>query len=355
MTTIYPVIMAGGAGTRLWPVSTSHYPKQFKALLGQRTLFQETVSRVQGGIDDVTFAAPSIIGGIRFGEMIEAQLTEMGVQPHRVVLEPFGRNTAAVAAVAAAIPDDPDALVLLLPSDHFMGDPEAFRRAIADAARHTADGWITTFGIDASHPETGYGYIRRGDVIDGALARCDAFVEKPNLETALQYLADGRYAWNAGIFLFPAKTMADELSAHAPQILETSLKALSSGAAEGSATVLDPDTFDVCPDDSIDYAVMEKTALGAVYGPLQCGWSDIGSWSALADLDPETQKGDVIAIDTQDCYLRSEDGTLIAAVGVSDLVVVSSGRSVLIAPKDRGQEGKAVVASLKSAGRTDKV
>ncbi len=373
--TIFPVIMAGGAGTRLWPMSTQSNPKQFQRLLGEHTLFQETVLRVRGAITgDVAFAAPSVIGGANYRELIEMQLAEVGVPAHRIVLEPFGRNTAPVAAVASAIAGDGpagegpadegsagnDRLVLLLPSDHFMGDAEAFRQAVAAAARATIDGGlVTTFGIEPTHPETGYGYIRRGAGIDGALSACDAFVEKPDRETALAYLADGRYAWNGGIFLFPPDVMARELAAHAPAILDATRAALEAGFAAGAAdhavTLLDPDLFRTCPDLSIDYAVMEKTRHAAVYGPLRCGWSDIGSWSALAGLDPEQQRGDVIAVGTEDCYLRSEDGTLLAAVGVSGLVVIACGGSVLVAPKDRVQEVKAVVTALRAAGRTDRL
>lgn len=353
--TVYPVIMAGGSGTRLWPVSTTANPKQFQRLLGELTLFQDTVLRVRGSVGEVVFAAPSVIGAQAYRELIEAQLAEIGVDAHRIVLEPFGRNTAPVAAVAAMLSDDPDALVLLLPSDHFMGDPDAFRNAIAAAAPATLrSSLITTFGIEPTHPETGYGYIRRGTALEGDLCHCDAFVEKPDRETAIGYLTDGRYAWNGGIFLFPPRAMAEELVAHAPAIFEATQAALEA-RNEGGTTLLDPALFEACPSDSIDYAVMEKTQRAAVFGPLQCGWSDIGSWSALAALDVSASRGDVIAIDTEDCYLRSEDGTLIAAVGVSGLVVVADGNSVLIAPKDRVQEVKAVVTALKSGGRDDKL
>ena len=355
MPTVHPVIMAGGSGTRLWPASTASNPKQFQTLIGDKSLFQETVLRVTGTEGEVSFAPPSVIGGTAFRDLIREQLAEIGIIPARIILEPFGRNTAAVAALAAAIPASEDDLVLLLPSDHFIADPAAFRRAIADAATHTQNGWITTFGISADRPETGYGYLRRGAEISGALAKCDAFVEKPNHATALEYLADGRYAWNAGIFLFPAKLMRQELAALAPKILEKSVASLVAGVTDGAVTELDPVTFDQCDSDSIDYAVMEHTQHAAVFGPLACGWSDIGSWSALAEQDRTDAADHVVSLDTEDCYIRSHDGQLIAAIGVSDLVIVSANGAVLVAPKSRDQEVKKVIEILKSSGRTDKL
>lgn len=357
MLTVYPVIMAGGSGTRLWPMSTTSNPKQFQALLGDQSLFQDTVQRVQGAFDGVTFAAPSVIAGRAYRDLVTAQLAAIDASPHRIILEPFGRNTAAVTAIAAAIPDDDeDALVLLLPSDHHMGNPDAFRRAVAAAAGPTLErGLITTFGIEPTEPETGYGYTRRGAAISGDLAHCEAFVEKPDLETAARYLADDRYAWNGGIFLFSAAIMRQELGAHAPAILDAAERSFDQGVTESAVTTLDADAFDTCPSESIDYAVMEKTSRAAVFGPLQCGWSDIGSWSALAALSPENQRGDVVAVDAANCYLRSEDGTLIAAVGVEDLVVVADGGTVLVARKDKVQDVKAVVNALKRQGRFEKL
>ncbi|MEM0985518.1 MAG: sugar phosphate nucleotidyltransferase [Pseudomonadota bacterium] len=355
--TVYPVIMAGGSGTRLWPLSTAGNPKQFQRLLGDRSLFQQTLARVIGRSGPITFALPSVIGGAGHANLIAEQLAEIDVTPHRVLLEPFGRNTTAVAAMAADLAEDPESLVLLLPSDHHMADPSAFRAAIAGAAPATLErGLITTFGIEPTHPETGYGYIRRGGAIDGSLSVCDAFVEKPDLETAIRYLADGNYAWNGGIFLFSPKTMGEELAAHAPEIRSITGRALEHGADTPSgARILDPGIFETCPSVSIDYTVMEKTTRAAVYGPLRCGWSDIGSWSALSDLDPVSERGDVVAIDTSDCYLRSEDGTLLTAIGLEGLVVIASGNTVLVAPKSRVQDVKTIVERLKKDGRDDAI
>ena len=355
MATIYPVIMAGGSGTRLWPVSRSHHPKQFQRMLGDRSMFQETVTRVQGAAGAHAFAPPSVIGGMRFEGLITDQLAEIGVAPASVILEPFGRNTAAVAAMAAAVPQEDDALVLLLPSDHFISEPQAFRDAVGAAADRAQDGYITTFGIAAREPETGYGYIRQGELMGGAVYHFDAFVEKPDLETAKSYVADGRYTWNAGIFLFPAGLMRQELQAHAPDILEASLAALDKGARNGAVTHLDPEVFNTCRDDSIDYAVMEKTRNGAVYGPLECGWSDIGSWKAIAELADTETVGDVISIDNEGCYLRSDGETLVTVVGMKDLLVIAHEGAVLVAPRERAQDVKKIVNTLKDADRKDRL
>lgn len=355
MATIYPVIMAGGSGTRLWPVSRSHHPKQFQRMLGERSMFQETARRVQGEAGHHRFAAPSVIGGKRFETLIMEQLAEIGAEAASVILEPFGRNTAAVAALAAAVPDEDGALVLLLPSDHFISEPQAFRDAVGAAADKAVDGYITTFGIAAREPETGYGYIRQGEHLGGSVYHFDAFVEKPDLETAKSYVADGRYTWNAGIFLFPANLMRKEMQVHAPDILDASLAALHAGARNGPVVHLDPTIFETCREDSIDYAVMEKTRSGAVYGPLECGWSDIGSWKAIAELADTDTVGDVISIDNKDCYLRGDGTTLIAVVGLEDTLVVAHEGAVLVAPRNRAQDVKKIVNILKDRQRQDRL
>lgn len=355
MAQIYPVIMAGGSGTRLWPVSRKHHPKQFQKMLGERSMFQETVRRVQGEAGSFYFAAPSVISGQAYDGLISDQLAEIGSDTGTVILEPFGRNTAAVAAIAAAIPDEEDALVLLLPSDHFISEPQAFRDAVGTAAATAAEGYITTFGIAAREPETGYGYIHRGDALAPDTYAFKAFKEKPDLETARHYVADGDYSWNAGIFLFPAATMREELAAHAPDIQETSLKALAAASKGEGGHLLDPDLFSEVRDDSIDYAVMEKTKRGAVYGPLECGWSDIGSWKAVAELSDASEIGNTICVDTENCYVRSDGDTLVTVVGVRDLLVIAHEGSVLVAPKDRAQDVKTIVNTLKADDRTDKL
>jgi len=355
MATIYPVIMAGGSGTRLWPVSRAHHPKQFQKMLGERSMFQETLRRVSGKAGTHDFAPPSVIGGEKFAGLIAEQVAEIGASARKVILEPFGRNTAAVAAMAAAVPDDPGALVLLLPSDHFISEPQAFRDAVGAAADTAATGYVTTFGIAARTPETGYGYIHRGDEIAPQTYAFNAFREKPDVETAKVYVADGAYSWNAGIFLFPAGLMAEELSQYAGDIQTRTLAALEAGRREGDAVILDPALFGMVEEDSIDYAVMEKTRRGAVYGPLECGWSDIGSWSAIADLAEIDTVGDTICVDTSDCYVRSDGETLLAVVGVSDLLVVAHEGAVLVAPKERAQDVKTIVNQLKADKRAERL
>ncbi|MEM9739093.1 MAG: sugar phosphate nucleotidyltransferase [Pseudomonadota bacterium] len=355
MATIYPVIMAGGSGTRLWPVSRSHQPKQFQAMLGKTSMFQDTLARLSGSIGDHFFAAPSVIGGVRFADLIKDQLASAGHSPHAVILEPFGRNTAAVASIAAALPGDDDALVLLMPSDAYMADPGAFRDAVGTAADTAIKGFITTFGIKPTHPETGYGYIEAGAEIGSRTSAIQAFQEKPDLETAKTYFANPSFAWNAGIFLFPANTMAEEMEAYAPDIHAAALSALGAAAPHGEALVLDPELFKTVRDESIDYAVMEKTQKGAVCGPLVCGWSDIGSWGAIANLSESKTVGDVIDVGTRGCYLRSDGETLVAAIGVEDLVIIAHEGAILVAPRERSQDVKTVVNTLKAQGRKDRL
>lgn len=353
--TVYPVIMAGGMGTRLWPVSQRSRPKQFQRITSDKTMLQETALRMVGNVGEVEFAPPSVIGGQAFEAHIAEDLSEIGITPDKIILEPFGRNTAAVAAISALMIDDPDALVLLLPSDHHMADPAGFRAAIAAAAPTAASGKITTFGISARSAHTGYGYIRQGEPIAGNVREFDAFVEKPNRETAQSYLDDGRYTWNAGIFLYPVKTMLADLEAHAPDILAESKTAYDTARVDGPSVHLNAVAFDKVRSDSIDYAVMEKTTNGAVYAPLECGWDDIGSWSAVAALSAADTNPDpmVIEVDTKGCHVRSDGKILVSAVGVEDLVIVAHDNIVLVSHKDHAQGVKAVVEELKTAGMTD--
>ncbi|MEM1106504.1 MAG: sugar phosphate nucleotidyltransferase [Pseudomonadota bacterium] len=354
MATIYPVIMAGGSGTRLWPVSRSSKPKQFHAMLGDASMFQDTLARLGGQVSGHSFAAPTVIGGVAFADLIEAQLVEAGLPATNTILEPMGRNTAAVAAIASAVPEDDDGLVLLMPSDAYMAKPEAFRDAVATAADTAAKGYIMTFGIKPTHAETGYGYIQAGDRLSDQVSEICAFREKPTPAKAEAYFQDAAFSWNAGIFLFSAATMAEELKRYAPEILDTSLKALDAAKLRGPARLLDADLFRAVPEDSIDYAVMENTKRGAVLGPLDCGWSDIGSWSAIADLSAEQVAGDVIELDTKGCYLRSDGTITLTAIGVEDLIIVAHEGAVLVAQRGRSQDVKTIVNQLKKAGRKDR-
>ncbi|MEQ8934303.1 MAG: mannose-1-phosphate guanylyltransferase/mannose-6-phosphate isomerase [Amphiplicatus sp.] len=344
---IQPVIMSGGAGTRLWPMSREARPKQFIALASDETLFQETARRVRPGEG---FLAPLVIAGAKHAAHIAEQLGALGIAPAGIVIEPCPRNTAAVAAVAAewVRANSPGSLARLLPADHHVADGEGFRRAVADAASVAADR-IVTFGIKPDEPHTGFGYIECGDAIKGDVRAIAAFREKPDLETAKTYLAGGRHFWNAGVFLFNPHVMLSELALHAPQIRERALASLAAAARDGAVTLLDRAAFETCPADSVDYAVMEKTKKAAVAGPLDIGWNDIGSWSAISG---GGDSGDIIAVDAKNCLIRTE-GPLVGAVGVDDLVIVATGDAVLVARKDRAQDVKKIVEALRARGRTD--
>jgi len=354
---VTPVIMSGGAGTRLWPMSRKARPKQLRALLGDRTLLQQTALRAGGEADGVRFEAPMIICNAAHRQEIVEQLDAIGVAPGAIVLEPVGRNTAPCAAAAAALARETDGsrLLLLLPADHHIEDGAAFRAAVARAAGAASDGALVTFGIRPDAPETGYGYIRRGER-SGAVYTVDRFVEKPDRKTAERYLEEGLYSWNAGIFLFRADRLAEEMDRHCPDILASAARAVERAQRSDAVVALDADAFESCRSDSIDYAVMERTDRAAVL-PVDFGWSDIGSWSALwalsdKDADGVAAAGEAISVGSRDCYLRS-DGPLVAALGVEDLVVVASGDAVLVARRDRVQDVKKIVEALKARGRED--
>lgn len=348
---IYPVIMCGGAGTRLWPVSTQAHPKQFHRLVTDKTVFQDTVLRLGGE----AFAAPIVISNQRYAGLIREQLAEIGVEAGAVILEPEARNTAAVAAVAARhiAEKDPDGLALLLPSDHFIGQPDVFVDAVRTAANTAKSGYVTTFGIKPDRPETGFGYIQRGEAIADALYTVTEFKEKPNLETAVKYIADPAFSWNAGIFLFPASLMIDELEALAPDILDAASAALDAAAEIEGGLLLDPAAFGAVRSTSVDYAVMEKTDRAAVYAPLDCQWSDIGTWAMIGAIRQEGNAIDPVTIDADGCTVQSDKDHVVALVGVTDLCVVVEENRVLVAAKDRTQDVGKVVAALRDAGRKD--
>ncbi|MGE0257578.1 MAG: mannose-1-phosphate guanylyltransferase/mannose-6-phosphate isomerase [Alphaproteobacteria bacterium] len=366
---IHPVILSGGSGTRLWPMSRSLYPKQLLALTGERSLLQETARRVA---DDPAFAAPVIVANEEHRFIIAEQLREIGVAPEALILEPFGRNTAPAACVAALrlvaaqapgqTSRDPEPLMLVMPSDHTIGDPAAFRRGIDRAAAAARAGRLVTFGITPERAETGYGYIASGAPLDsGAGAAAGAFavtgfVEKPDPDTAERYVASGEYFWNSGIFLFPASLYLSELERLKPEMLAACKAALAAAKTETDFVRLGKAAFEACPSDSIDYAVMEKTQAAAVV-PVGMGWSDLGSWDALWEMGDKDEhgnalSGNVVAEGTRNCYLRSEAG-LVAAIGVEDVVVVATGDAVMVAPRDRTQEVKRLVTRLMSEGRDE--
>jgi len=354
---ITPVILSGGAGTRLWPMSRESFPKQLLPLASERSLLQETVSRVA---DPACFGGPMIICNAEHRFVVAEQMREIGADVQAIVLEPVGRNTAPAATAAALMLADAadDALFLLLPSDHIIADINAFRDAVAIAAAAAADGALVTFGIKPSHPETGYGYIRRGAQRRGHAGSFDvaAFVEKPDLSTAEKYLATGGYDWNSGMFLFPANVLLAEMERLEPEIIAQCRVAVAEGGSDLDFMRLGAEAFARCPSKSIDYAVMEHTDK-AVVVPADIGWNDVGSWTALWDIAAKdgsgnAVKGDVIALDCRDSYVRSE-GPLVTALGVEDLIVVATEDSVLVMPKGRAQDVRIMVDALKKRDREE--
>ena len=350
---IHPVIMSGGAGSRLWPLSRKLYPKQLLPLAGEDTMIQDTVRRVAGP----RFAAPIAVCNQEHRFLIAEQMRACGIEAPLIVLEPVGRNTAPVAAVTALMlmEKDPAALVLLMPADHVVEDAEAFARAVEIAAAAAATGAIVTFGIAPTAPETGYGYIQRGEPM--ALAGCHRvkrFVEKPDAATAQNYLDAGDYSWNSGIFVFRAKTYLDELGKYEPEMVSQCRAAVATGRRDLDFFRLGEDAFKASPSKSIDYAVMEKTAYAAVV-PVDMGWSDVGSWQSLweiaqRDAQGNVAEGDVVAVDVTNSYLRSE-GPLLAAVGVEDVVVVATPDAVLVTRRGATQDVKKVVEEIERSGR----
>ena len=354
---IYPVILSGGAGTRLWPLSRAVLPKQLLPLVSDKTMLQETVLRVA---DWPELMAPVVVCGNEHRFLVAEQLREIGVAPLGIFLEPSGRNTApAVAAAAhflAAI--DPGAIMLVLPADHVIERPEVFAAAVRRAALMAEEGALATFGIVPTGPETGYGYIRRGAAVDGSdgCYRVDRFVEKPDRATAQDFLRDGGYYWNSGMFLFRAERFLAELTRLRPEIAVATEAAVRLGYSDLDFCRLHEDSFNACASDSIDYAVMEHTER-AVVVPADIGWSDVGSWSALwevqqRDADGNSQRGDVYLDGVSNSLVRAES-RIVAVIGVQDLVIVETRDAVLIAHKDQVQRVKQVVEHLKSKARTE--
>ncbi|EIL93297.1 mannose-1-phosphate guanylyltransferase/mannose-6-phosphate isomerase [Rhodanobacter spathiphylli] len=353
---LIPLILSGGSGTRLWPVSRKNLPKQFLALAGKGTLFQQTIARTRQ-LPDV--AAPIVVASEDHRFLAADQLLEAGIRDASIVLEPLARNTAPAIALGAlqALQRDPEAMLLVLPADHLIGDTDAFVEAVRQAQPLAAQDWLVTFGIRPDRPETGFGYIRRADAIDRHGYRVGQFVEKPDLATAQSYLADGGYDWNSGMFLFKAARYLEELATHAPAMLEAVRMAHAKATVDLDFVRIDRDAFARVPDDSIDYAVMEKTRRAAVI-PVSCAWSDIGSWSALwltgdKDADGNLREGDTLAVDTHRSLLRSHERHLLATVGVDDLIVVTTPDATLVAHRDAAQDVKKIVEQLKAAGRSE--
>ncbi|MEN8174628.1 MAG: mannose-1-phosphate guanylyltransferase/mannose-6-phosphate isomerase [Pseudomonadota bacterium] len=357
---LIPVILSGGSGTRLWPLSRDQRPKQLLRLCGDSSLLQQTVQRLEHWTD---ISTPVVVCNEHHRFQVADQLQHTWAKNARIALEPVGRNTAPAVAVAAmlALRDHPDTdpVLLVLPSDHVIQDPAAFKAAVntaVEAADHQA---LVTFGIVPHAAETGYGYIHRGESTldhDRACFRVDRFVEKPDRETAETYISSGEYYWNSGMFLFRSSTILDELTNWAPAIVEHARQAVDAAVHDMDFCRLASAPMESCPADSIDYAVMEKTE-NAMVVPLEAGWSDVGSWAALWDIGDKNAQGNVVTgdvwvEDAQNCYLHAEN-KMIAAVGVSDLVVVETLDGVMVTHRERAQDVKNLVEQLRQADRDE--
>ena len=349
-----PVLLSGGVGSRLWPVSRESHPKQFLALAGELTMLQETLRRTSG----LESAAPIVVCNEEHRFMVAEQLRQMDLQPSALILEPQGRNTAPALALAAlqAITIDPESILLVLPADHLITDIEAFIAAVEKSLPLAGEGRLMTFGVVPTAPETGYGYIKCGPGLADDLYELERFVEKPDVAVAQDYMESGGYLWNSGMFLLRAQTYLDELGKRAPDILACCEQAMRGATVDMYFVRPDAQLFERCPSDSIDYAVMEKTDAGAVVS-LNCGWSDVGAWSALwevaeRDADGNVFRGDVIMDNCRGSYFRSES-RLVAATGVENLVVVETADAILIADRDKVQDVKRIVTALKQERRPE--
>lgn len=347
---IHPIILSGGSGTRLWPLSREHYPKQLLCLIGNETLLQQTVTRLDG-LEGI--AAPLFVCNEEHRFLVAEQVRQLNGSAARIILEPAGRNTAPALTLAALAlkQQDPDALMLAMPADHVIQDREAFQHAVCAGAAVAEQGKLVTFGIVPTAPETGYGYIKKGR--GSAVER---FVEKPDAPTAQQYLSSGDYFWNSGMFLMQVSAWLEELARHRPEILKACEAAFAQGSQDGDFYRVDKKAFLACPSDSIDYAVMEKTDRAAIV-PLDAGWSDIGAWSALwamAEQDPQgnVTEGDVYMHATQNALVIAKH-RLVAAVGLDDIMVIETPDAVLVAHRDHAQSVREIVNRLRDAKRSE--
>jgi len=354
MDKIQPIILAGGAGTRLWPYSRQAYPKQFLDLIGNKSLFQETCLRFV----DPLYTAPNILGNEEHRFIAAEQMQNLGIKHQKIVLEPVGRNTAPAACIAALLAacDDPNQLLLLVPSDHFINDKSSFNRSIQQGIEAVERGQIVTFGVRPDAPETGYGYI---ETVEGTENPADVarFVEKPTLEEAQTYLDTGSYFWNAGIFMFTAKTMIEAFEAHAPEIIVFCNEALDKANSDHDFLRLNKEAYDQCPNISLDYAIMEKID-NIKCVPMEGAWSDLGSWPAVwQSLDKNKEgnviRGDVILHDTRDSYVHVVDSTCLTVVGLDNIIAVATKDAILIAPKNRAQDVKVLVDKMRDQERKE--
>lgn len=369
-TIIQPIILSGGSGTRLWPFSREAYPKQFLSFTGDKTLFQETVSRVAdmqaADLAQMELKPPVVVCNELHRFLVAEQLRQMGFDECPIILEPVGRNTAPALTLAAlqAVADGGDPVLVVMPSDHHIDDVAEFRKRLMDATRRAAEGSVATFGIVPSKPETGYGYIRKGEALTGGAFLLDGFVEKPDMLTATDYLASGQYLWNSGLFILRASVWLEQIAIHRQDIFEACRSAYAQAKCDGNFVRVGKALLASCPSDSIDYAVMERLASGpkhveTLVFPLDAGWSDLGSWSALGEVSPQDGNGnvavgDVFIKDAHNSLLYSQHRFL-AAVGVSDLIVIETTDAVLVVHKDKAQEVKAITDHLKLSSRKEHI
>lgn len=356
MLKIVPIVLSGGSGTRLWPMSRAALPKQLLPLVSELSMLQETLSRLSGWVH---IDSPIVVCGNDHRFMVAEQLRALNITPKSIMLEPIGRNTApAIAAAALALINESEALMLVLPADHVIRDIDAFEQAVIRAVVAAEFGRLVTFGIQPGSPETGYGYIQSGDAIanaDGCF-EVSQFVEKPDLETAESYLNSGDFFWNSGMFLFKPSVYLAELEKFKPKIIKQVKLALEGSYQDLDFCRLEEKAFTESPSDSIDYAVMEKTSVAAVV-PVDIGWNDVGSWTALwevqaKDVDGNYLRGDVIALDVHDSFIRSES-RIVAAIGLDDLIIVETPDAILVAHKNCAQDVKKVVDHLKQNSRSE--
>jgi len=356
MSAIVPVILSGGSGTRLWPLSREHYPKQLLALTGPHTLLQETAMRLDG-LGDV--AAPIVVCNEEHRFLVAEQLRQIDHQPQAMLLEPIGRNTAPALTLAALAAARTDSVLLVMPADHVIRSRDAFHAVVRSGYEQAKAGKLVTFGIVPTHPETGYGYIRKGEIVAGEqVFKVAQFVEKPDVETAGKYMASGEYLWNSGIFMMTAGRWLEEIRRYRPDIAQACDATWQTRVPDMDFVRIAKEVFERCPSESIDYAVMEKTRDAAVI-PLDAGWSDIGAWSSLwqvssRDANGNALQGDVLAIETRDTLAIAQH-RFVATVGLTDLIVVETADAVLVAHKDHAQKVKDIVGELKRRGRTEHV
>ena len=347
--------MSGGAGTRLWPLSRQTFPKQLLPIVGQESMLQATARRVLGG----PFARPIIVAGEEHRFFVKRQIEHAGLEVDAIILEPFGRNTAAAAALAAhwVLAEGEDEILLLMPSDHVVEDVAAFHEAVMKAVPAAERGDLVTFGVRPDSPNTQYGYIELGEPDENlsGVHRVSAFVEKPDEARAREYLASGRFAWNAGIFLFKASVFLDEMRRHLPESLDAISRAMAAPEKDGLFIRPDPAPFTAAPNVSIDHGIMEKTDRCVVV-PVDMGWSDVGSWEALWKISPHdgqnnVVQGDVVAMDCRNSLVRSHDGGLVTAIGLDGIAVIAVRDAIFVSPVDRAADVKLLVDELQDQGR----